>query len=112
MPARFTATLALLTLGALALVGCSGAAESDVAAGDPAADEANTTDEAELRAKKCGGLAGLRCATGYDCLITAHHPDAMGTCKKHVAAASCATMTCPAGQHCMVMGSPAAPMCM
>lgn len=25
---------------------------------------------------------------------------------------SCATMTCPSGQHCMVMGSPPAPMCM
>ena len=111
MPIRLAAALfAVLIVGTLGLAGCTAAA-SDPAA-DPQGDEAVTGDDAELRAKKCGGIAGLRCGAGYDCVITAHHPDAMGSCKKHNAAPSCATMKCPAGQRCMVMGSPAAPMCM
>lgn len=94
--------------GTLALTACGGSSASDQE--DLAATEAPaSTDEAELRAKKCGGFAGLTCRAGYDCIITAHHPDAMGTCKKH-RAPTCATMTCPAGQSCMVMDG--APMCM
>lgn len=86
------------------------AASSEPEQENPATDEAAAgTDEAELRAKKCGGIAGLTCPSGYKCIITARHPDAMGTCKKQ-GAPSCATMTCPAGKSCMVMGG--APMCM
>lgn len=43
----------------------------------------------ELRAARCGGIAGIACKAGYDCNITATYPDAMGTCKKHVDFFSC-----------------------
>jgi hypothetical protein len=89
-----------------AIAACSGADDPQNASADNTA-----SDEAALKAKTCGGIAGMTCPTGYECAITGKHPDATGTCKKK-ANSSCATMTCPAGQHCMVMGSPPAAMCM
>src|SRR5438067_11806967 len=103
MSSRHAATLfavATLVLGSLAA--CGGTTE-------PVDDEPTGNDEAEL--KKCAGIAGIACPSGYECVLTAHHPDATGTCKKKKAS-TCASMTCPHGQHCMVMGSPPAPMCM
>ena len=32
--------------------------------------------------KVCGGIAGIKCPTGYTCKLSSKHPDADGTCIK------------------------------
>ncbi len=92
---RFFALAALIP--ALALAACSADAGGS---SDPS--EATAQD---LKAKTCGGLAGLACPSGYECDFgaNAHIPDATGTCKKAATPKACggfAGLTCPGGFTC------------
>lgn len=45
----------------------------------------------------CGGIAGLRCATGLSCVLSSTLPDATGTCLR---SPTCSTVRCDAGFMC------------
>lgn len=63
----------VLSVSLLAIVGC---------AGTDATVDSTTGDGVEGLKKACGGIAAIPCPTGYQCVVTATYPDAMGTCKK------------------------------
>jgi hypothetical protein len=77
-----------------------------VAACSGAPDGTGSTDstEADLKAKVCGGMAGLTCPDGYSCEFPKSHiPDQTGTCKKTPAQHTCggiAGLACPSGYAC------------
>ena len=58
---------------AVALAACAGT--------DSTVDQ-TTGDGIEGLKKSCGGIADIQCPKGYQCVIKATYPDAMGTCKK------------------------------
>lgn len=96
---RFFALVAVAPLFVLAACSAS--------TGSP--DGTDTTGE-DLKAKHCGGIAGLPCADGYTCDFgaNAHIPDATGTCKKDPAASTThicggiAGLSCPSGFSCQM----------
>ena len=81
-------------------------------------DNADTGDDQEVKAAAgakegatCGGIAGIRCASGLECDLTGDHPDEAGTCKKPSApiagdqGATCggiAGLTCKSGLNCKI----------
>jgi hypothetical protein len=68
----FKHTLPLaMSLGAFVLA-CSSAETAAGSAGD----------EQDIKAQQCGGLAGTRCPSGFECVFTSVIPDLPGTCKK------------------------------
>ena len=101
----------LLTLGSLVLLsvgtGCAGHT-----------DDPQTGDDQEVKAggkegATCGGFAGLRCASGLECVLPGNHPDEAGTCKKAGSSApkageegaTCggiAGLTCKSGLSCKI----------
>ena len=64
---------ASFVIGSFAFTACAASSEPEQ---QDLTDEGPAADEEELAAKKCGGIAGLHCPAGYDCITTAHHPDA------------------------------------
>lgn len=77
---------AMSVLGLVALAACTA---STSPSDEPTEDESG--DEQELRksvGKKCGGIAGLRCAKGLNCHLAGRYPDAMGKCVKPPAGAA------------------------
>jgi hypothetical protein len=103
-------TSLVLTLGSLvALAAATGCAAH--------ADNSQTGDDQEVKASgakegaMCGGIAGLRCASGLDCVLAGDHPDEAGTCQKSAApkpgeeGATCggfAGLTCKSGLSCKI----------
>jgi hypothetical protein len=72
---------AVSVLGLLALAACAGQTTDD----GTAADDGTSAEEQDLIksvGKMCGGIAGIKCKAGLNCIITAKHPDASGTCQK------------------------------
>ena len=67
--------LIIAALSALTLAACAGADGSQIATD-------TTDDNVEAIKVACGGIAGIQCPAKYECVITAKHPDAMGTCQK------------------------------
>lgn len=45
-------------------------------------DKSKAENQNRQTGASCGGIAGLQCATGYVCRMTATYPDAMGKCVK------------------------------
>jgi len=77
----------------LLVAACSGAPNS---AGDP-----SDTSEDELKARTCGGIAGLTCPRGYECEMTPpFHPDQAGKCVKPAGGERCGNVVCGAGTVC------------
>lgn len=68
-------TLGLVTLVAGLAACASSSDEGNVNGGD------DVSGEDELKVAKCGGIAGIQCKTGYECIVTSKVKDAMGTCK-------------------------------
>jgi len=86
------------------IVGCAGANSGEVT-GDQSAD---TADE-ELSNSICGGIAGIKCPTGYDCKLSGNYPDAAGKCvKARGEGAFCggfAGIPCAKGYECQLKGN-------
>lgn len=62
--------------------------------------------------KMCGGIAGIMCKDGLDCIITSNHPDAAGTCRKRFVGGGAGEMCggiagrrCADGFHCEFTGA-------
>ena len=68
----------VLSASFLGIVACAGVD------GSIATDGTDTSSDDGVEGLKvaCGGIAGLKCPTGYECVMTSHIPDATGTCKK------------------------------
>lgn len=67
--------LIIVALSAVALAACAGADGSQVAT-------ETIDDNVEAIKVTCGGIANIQCPAKYECVITAKHPDATGTCQK------------------------------
>ncbi len=63
----------VLSVSLLAIVGCAGT--------DSTIDD-TTGDGIEGLKQACGGIAAIKCPKGYECVVKATYPDAMGSCKK------------------------------
>ena len=59
---------------------------------------------ADPAGQMCGGIMGLSCPTGYDCVLDGSYPDAGGKCEKVAPLTKCATVRCSAGFHCEEKG--------
>jgi hypothetical protein len=85
-------------------IACSGNPDGSVT--DETADNVGTE---ELHNSICGGIAGIHCPTGYECQLTAHHPDATGKCiKAKGEGAFCGGfggISCPKGYTCELGGN-------
>jgi hypothetical protein len=53
----------------------------------------------------CGGIAGITCASGLNCVLDGTYPDAAGTCRPPLT--RCATVRCTATTHCVDNGTSA-----
>lgn len=91
-------TLKLGFLMAFASVAASACSSSDD-------DGAVAGDENEVNSSKCGGIAGLQCKAGYNCIVASSMPDAMGSCKKAPECGGFAGLSCPANFHCVMPDS-------
>ncbi len=69
--------IALLSASAVGLAACAGT-DGSLGTGTDTSSE----DGIEGLKVACGGIAALKCPTGYQCVITSNIPDATGTCKK------------------------------
>ena len=86
---------------------CFGALAVFVSLVAPACASSDGTDadesSDELRAK-CGGIAGIQCKQGYECVTKAKYPDAMGSCYKQQMCGGIAGISCPTGYTCVMSG--------
>ena len=63
---------ALSFSGLLSLAACTAGVAQD--------DGTTSDDQAVVKGKMCGGIAGLRCKAGLTCQLSGSFPDASGTC--------------------------------
>ncbi len=98
--------VAVVSMFGLAAVACTSESSED-----PAADNAESGDEQDItKAPRCGGFAGLACASGYECVDDPHDScnpatggrDCMGLCAKKTTSPTCAAVRCTSGTHCVM----------
>jgi hypothetical protein len=63
-------------LAVLALAACSSSERGQMGSQDDGEEELRTGQ------RMCGGIAGIRCPSGYSCKLNGHYPDASGRCVK------------------------------
>src|SRR5437868_4675113 len=83
-------------------IACSGNSEDAISGADNEATE-------EIHNSICGGIAAIKCPTGYECQMTSHIPDTTGKCVKAKGeGAFCGGfggISCPKGYTCELHGN-------